>query len=175
LTVVGSHEANPAYADRAVDKATELGIADTVEFTGEVPESTLTALFEASDVLCVPSRYEGFGMVYLEAMEYGVVPIASSHGGAGEFIADGQNGFLVDPDDTERIAALLADLAANRDRLADLGVAALDTAAAHPSWEETLGEVRALLKRVSTASASTPVERTTTETHETTTDRGEQV
>jgi len=160
LTVVGSHEANPASASRAVDKATELGIADSVEFTGEVPESALTAILEASHMLCVPSRYEGFGMVYLEAMEYGVVPIGSSNGGAGEFIADGDNGFLVDPGDTERIAALLADLAADRDRLTDLGVAALDTAAAHPGWDETLGEVRALLKRVSTARASTGIHGT---------------
>jgi glycosyltransferase involved in cell wall biosynthesis len=93
-------------------------------------------------------------------MEYGVVPIGSSNGGAGEFIADGDNGFLVDPGDTERIAALLADLAADRDRLTDLGVAALDTAAAHPGWDETLGEVRALLKRVSTARASTGIHGT---------------
>jgi hypothetical protein len=106
-------------------------------------------------------------------------PWSTASSRAGEFIADGQNGFLVDPDDTERIAALLADLAADRDRLADLGVSALDTAAAHPSWEETLGEVRALLKRVSTASASTPTGRVATKTgdsqrHEANTDRGEQ-
>jgi glycosyltransferase involved in cell wall biosynthesis len=79
LTVVGSHEANPDYADRAVDKATERGIADCIEFMGEIPESALTTVLEASHVLCVPSRYEGFGMVYLEAMEYGVVPGRGVH------------------------------------------------------------------------------------------------
>jgi len=154
LTVIGSHKADPASAAEAVDSATERGIEDHVEFMGEVDESVLTAVFESSHVLCVPSRYEGFGMVYLEAMEYGVVPIGSSRGGAGEFIIDGDNGFLVDPVDDRRIAGLLADLAADRDQLAGLGVSALDTAAAHPSWDETLGEIRSFLKRLSADNAS---------------------
>jgi len=154
VTVVGSHEADPEYAATAVDKAAALGIDGRVEFTGAINGDDLTDVLAASHVLCVPSRYEGFGMVYLEAMEYGVVPIASAHGGAGEFIRDGDNGFLVDPGDHGRIAALLADLAADRDRLADLGMAALDTAAAHPSWDETLAEVRSLLARVATDRSS---------------------
>ena len=156
LTIVGSHEVDPSYAAAAVDRAAELGIDDRVAFTGEVDDDELTTVLEASHVLCVPSRYEGFGMVYLEAMEYGVVPIASANGGAGEFIRGGDNGFLVDPGDADRIAALLADLAADRNRLADLGVAALDTAAAHPSWDETMAEVRSLLAQLSTAADSTP-------------------
>ncbi len=169
LTVVGSHETNPAYAAAAVDKAAALGVDDRIEFTGEINDDDLTDVLAASHVLSVPSRYEGFGMVYLEAMEYGVVPIATSHGGANEFIQDGDNGFLVDPGDDDRIATLLADLAADRARLADIGVAALDTAAAHPSWDETLAEVRSLLAQMSptdraaaTDSASTPDETNAT-------------
>jgi|AntRauTorckE6833_2_1112554.scaffolds.fasta_scaffold01260_8 glycosyltransferase involved in cell wall biosynthesis len=154
MTVVGSHEADPEYAATAVDRVAELGADSRVEFTGEVDDDDLIDVLEASHVLCVPSRYEGFGMVYLEAMEYGVVPVASAHGGAGEFIRDGDNGFLVDPGDDDRIAALLSDLAADRGRLADLGVAALDTAAAHPSWDETLAEVRSLLAWMATDRSS---------------------
>ena len=150
LTVVGSHDADPDYAATAVDRAATLGVDDRVTFTGEVGEDELSGVFEASHVCCVPSRYEGFGMVYLEAMEYGVVPIASANGGAGEFVSDGDNGFLVDSGDADRIATLLADLADDRDRLADLGSAALDTAAAHPSWDETMAAVRSLLVRLST-------------------------
>jgi len=160
VTVVGSHEAEPEYAAEVVDRTAALGLDDRVAFTGEIDDDELTGVLEASHVLCVPSRYEGFGMVYLEAMEYGVVPIASANGGAGEFVSDGDNGFLVDPGDADRIAALLADLAADRDRLADLGVAALDTAAAHPSWEETLADVRSLLARVAT-DRSTAADRPT--------------
>ncbi|WP_253736532.1 glycosyltransferase family 4 protein [Halohasta salina] len=154
LTVVGSHTAAPAYAERVVEAATDRGLDDRVRFVGEVDDGALTDVLAASHVCCVPSTYEGFGMVYLEAMEHGVVPIASATGGAGEFVTDGGNGALVDPGDADRIAALLADWAADRDRLGDLGVAALETAAAHPSWAETLSAVRTYLQRL--ASDATP-------------------
>ncbi|WP_255190825.1 glycosyltransferase family 4 protein [Natronobeatus ordinarius] len=146
LTVVGSHDADPATARRAVERATVLGIADRVTFTGEVSNRELESILERSHVLAVPARYEGFGMVYLEAMEYGVVPIASAVGGASEFVADGRAGFLVDPDDAGQIGALVAELATDRDRLAALGHAALETAAAHPTWAETMDRVRSFLR-----------------------------
>ena len=146
LTVVGSHDADPATARAAVERATALGIADRVTFTGEVSDSELESILERSHVLAVPARYEGFGMVYLEAMEYGVVPIASAVGGASEFVADGRTGLLVDPDDAGRIGALVGELAADRDRLAALGRAALETAASHPTWAETMDRVRSFLR-----------------------------
>ena len=146
LTVVGSHDADPATARGAVERATALGIADRVAFTGELSDSELEAILERSHVLAVPAHYEGFGMVYLEAMEYGVVPIASAVGGASEFVADGRTGLLVDPDDAGRIGALVGELAADRDRLAALGHAALETAASHPTWAETTDRVRSFLR-----------------------------
>ena len=146
LTVVGSHDADPATARGAVERATTLEIADRVAFTGELSDSELEAILERSHVLAVPAHYEGFGMVYLEAMEYGVVPIASAVGGASEFVADGRTGLLVDPDDAGRIGALVGELAADRDRLAALGHAALETAASHPTWAETMDRVRSFLR-----------------------------
>ena len=148
VTVVGSHAAAPAYAERVVEAAADRGLDDRVRFAGEVADEDLLDVLEASHVCCVPSTYEGFGMVYLEAMEHGVVPIASATGGAGEFITDGDNGALVEPGDADRIAALLADWAADRGRLAALGVAALETAAAHPGWAETLSTVRGVLQEL---------------------------
>ena len=164
LTVVGSHAAAPAYAERVVEAAADRGLDDRVGFAGEVDDAALADVLAASHVCCVPSTYEGFGMVYLEAMEHGVVPIASATGGAGEFVTDGDNGALVDPGDVDRIAALLADWAADRDRLADRGVAALETAAAHPSWTETLSTVRTYLQQIALdeptpdPTAATPLE-----------------
>ena len=145
LTVVGSHDADPTYAASTVELATELGIDDRVAFAGEVDDATLEDVLERSHVLAVPASYEGFGMVYLEAMEYGVVPIASAVGGAGDIVADGRNGFLVDPDDPGRIAGLVETLDEDRGRLAALGRAALATADAHPGWAETMDAVRSFL------------------------------
>jgi glycosyltransferase involved in cell wall biosynthesis len=61
----------------------------------------------------MPSRREGFGLVYLEAMAHGLPCIGSTHDAAGELIQDGISGFLVDQSDigllAERIALLLTD------------------------------------------------------------------
>ena len=84
LTVVGSTEPEPAYAAQTRRRVAELDLSEHVDFVGEVSDDEVIAQLEASHVLCVPSRYEGFGMVYLEAMEYGVVPIATTKGGANE-------------------------------------------------------------------------------------------
>jgi glycosyltransferase involved in cell wall biosynthesis len=145
LTLVGRLDADPEYARSVVERASERGLADRVSFTGEISDTELESMFERSHVLAVPSTYEGFGMVYLEAMEYGVVPIASAVGGAEEFVDEGRNGFLVNPASPGRLASIVGRLAADRDALAALGVAALETAAAHPSWAETMTRVREFL------------------------------
>ncbi|GAB7092741.1 hypothetical protein JCM18237_30120 [Halorubrum luteum] len=148
LTVVGSHDVDPAYAARVVERAAALGVDDRVSFVGELSDVALAETFEDAHVCCVPARYEAFGMVHLEAIEHGVVPVAGAVGGTGEFVRDGVNGFLVDPDDDRAIADRLRRLAADRDRLAELGVAALSTAEAHPTWEETTDRLRAFLATV---------------------------
>ncbi|WP_293032642.1 glycosyltransferase family 4 protein [Natronococcus sp.] len=147
LTVVGSSDADPAYATQMRERAEILAVDDRVEFAGRVSDDALESVYERSHVLAVPSRHEAFGMVYLEAMEYGVVPIASLNGGASEFVIDSENGFLVPPEAPDRIAARLEELAADRDRLATLGAQALETAAAHPWWTETTATVRSFLRR----------------------------
>lgn len=149
LTVVGSHESTPDYADSVVRAAEQRGVEDCVEFTGEVDTDALEGVLERSHVCCVPSRYEAFGMVYLEAMEYGVVPIASSVGGASEFVEHEHNGFVVDPGHDAGIAAILTALDDDRERLARLGEGALLTAEQHPTWDETMAEIRAFLQSLS--------------------------
>ncbi|MHC3438413.1 glycosyltransferase family 4 protein [Natrialbaceae archaeon A-gly3] len=157
LTVVGSHEVDPVYARDGRKHTRQLGIEGRTVFTGEVTDRELEAILEGSHALLVPARYEGYGMVYLEAMEYGVVPIASAVGGAGEFVGDGENGFLVDPGETARIAEIVTELADDRDLLATLGVAALETAAAHPGWEESMETIRAFLRSFVEGESATPV------------------
>ncbi|QSG01289.1 glycosyltransferase family 4 protein [Natranaeroarchaeum sulfidigenes] len=149
LTVVGSHDADPDYAASVVMAASEYGIDDRVEFTGKIEPPGLEAILERSHVCCVPSRYEAFGMVYLEAMEYGVVPIAGSVGGAGEFVEHGHNGFVVEPGDEAGITTHLQELDDQRGRLAQLGKRALVTARQHPTWDESMSDIRAFLGKQS--------------------------
>lgn len=77
----------------------ELGLADRVTAPGLVED--LAPVLPLADLLLLPSRHESFGLVALEAMACGVPVIATNRGGTGEFIDDGVNGFLRDPDDID--------------------------------------------------------------------------
>jgi N-acetyl-alpha-D-glucosaminyl L-malate synthase BshA len=80
----------------------DAGLTDRVVFLGQVED--LEAILPCADVFLLPSRHESFGLVALEAMSCGVPVIATRRGGTGEFIEDGINGALRDPDDIEGMA-----------------------------------------------------------------------
>jgi phosphatidylinositol alpha-1,6-mannosyltransferase len=85
--------------------AAQLGVSDIVEFCGWVGEAELRAAYARASVFAMPSSKEGFGIVYLEAWQRGLPVICSKDGAAREIVADGSDGFVVDPADT----AMLAD------------------------------------------------------------------
>ncbi len=76
---------------------TEAGLDDQTEYLGQI--DNLEEIMPVADLLLLPSLHESFGLVGLEAMACGVVPLLTSRGGASEFIQDGINGLLRDPDD----------------------------------------------------------------------------
>lgn len=86
----------------------ERGIEKKTVFLG--PSENLEEVLPAADVLLLPSLHESFGLVALEAMACGVVPVATAVGGAGEFITDGHNGFLRDPQDVEGMVQVIDSL-----------------------------------------------------------------
>lgn len=142
LRIVGDDTADESYASTLRSEIHSRGLGERIDVTGIIPTARLESAFEESHVCCVPSRYEPFGMALLEAMEYGVVPIAGTAGGTGEFIRHGENGFLVTPGDTHEIAETLELLACDRSRLARCGVRARATAVEHPTWTDTVRTVR---------------------------------
>ena len=81
---------------------TDAGLSDKVDFLGQV--DSLEEVLPVADLLLLPSLHESFGLVALEAMSCGVIPVATNRGGAGEFIQDGLNGFLRDPHDVQGMA-----------------------------------------------------------------------
>src|SRR5262249_34546919 len=86
------------------------GVAERVIFTGFVPQPVLEELYRRCGVFAMPSRQEGFGLVYLEAMQAGLPCIASNADGAQEIIIDGEIGYLVAPDDPAALTAALTRL-----------------------------------------------------------------
>jgi glycosyltransferase involved in cell wall biosynthesis len=78
-----------------------------VVFAGFVPDEDLAAHFGLADVYAMPSRKEGFGIVFIEAMFYGLPVIAGNIDGSVDALADGELGFLVDPDRPDEIMAAI--------------------------------------------------------------------
>lgn len=94
-------------------KAADLGIADRVVFTGLFPEGEKTDLYNLADVYVMPSRGEGFGFVFLEAMACGVPVIASRLDGGREAVRHGLLGQLVDPTNPAEIRTAIRDALAD--------------------------------------------------------------
>jgi glycosyltransferase involved in cell wall biosynthesis len=98
---------------RLEDLVRENGLSDRVIFTGVVSDEELIGFYKACDVFLMPSRQEGFGIVFLEAMAFEKPVIGGNHGGTPEVIVDNETGFLVEHGDVnslaDRIIRLLLD------------------------------------------------------------------
>jgi len=105
----------------------ELKIADRVRFLGRQSRQQVAAAMRRSSVFALPSRYEGLGCVYLEAMSTGKPVIGCRGQGIAEIIQHGTNGFLVGPDNERELTLALGMLLRDDMRRRNLGAAARDT------------------------------------------------
>ena len=103
-------------AVRLQHKAAQLGVADRVIFTGLFPDADKPDLYALADVYVMPSRGEGFGYVFLEALASGVPVVGSKHDGGREALLGGALGLLVDPANPAEILAALRELLARNER-----------------------------------------------------------
>jgi phosphatidylinositol alpha-1,6-mannosyltransferase len=92
LVLVGQGEDRP----RLERLSRDLKVSSQVHFAGAVPDTELPAYYEAAEVFAMPSRAEGFGLVYLEAMYHGKPCIAGNADAAGEVVLEGETGLLVE-------------------------------------------------------------------------------
>lgn len=145
LNIAGSLRIDPAYARRIYGLMDRYDLDKRVIWRGSLNDAGLAKELAAAHVLVVPSSYEGFGIVYLEGMAFGLPAIATTAGAAGEIITDGEDGFLVPPEDPVALADRLSSLAAGRDTLARMGQAALARYARHPTWEQSAAAIRGFL------------------------------
>lgn len=145
LRVVGSQAVAPDYARRMRWMAAEAEIDVDVTWLGLLTDAELAGEMAAADVLAVPSEYEGFGIVYLEGMGFGLPSLATTAGAAAEIITDGENGYLFGPGDARALAARIEALATDPALLARMSAAARQRYAAHPTWKATTTAIREFL------------------------------
>lgn len=118
-------ELEQAEFERLTQLHAELGIGDLVTFLGAKDQDRLVYYYSAAEVVVMPSHYESFGMVALEAMACGTPVIASDVGGLSFSIEDGFNGYLVpgqDPDALAGKVALLLRRPSLRDHLGEQAI-----------------------------------------------------
>jgi phosphatidylinositol alpha-1,6-mannosyltransferase len=114
-----------------------------IVFHGFVPESVLAAHYARSRVYAMPSRGEGFGLVYVEAMRHALPVIGSIHDAASEVIVDGKTGYVVDQDDPNVLTEALTQLLREPALAAELGQAGQQRWAKHfcfGAFRERFGE-----------------------------------
>src|SRR5579863_9917126 len=86
------------------------GFLDRVNFTGEVSDARLEMHLHQCDVFVAPSRYESFGLVFLEAMMFGKPVVGCRAGGMTEVIEEGVTGLLAEPGDAVSLASAISAL-----------------------------------------------------------------
>lgn len=101
----------------------DLGLRAMVRFLGTVPRRELEARYRQAALFCLPSRQEGFGIVFLEAMACGKPVVAARAAAVPETVAEGDVGLLVEPDDLEGLTAALVALLGDRERRRAMGAA----------------------------------------------------
>lgn len=127
--------------------ATRLGLDGAVAFLGHVSLAMLAAEYRNADVFCLPSRQEGFGIVFLEAMAAGLPIVACQAAAVPEVVADGETGLLVPPLDPAALAAALARLADDAALRWRLGMAGRDRVAAYAPERVAMAFLAALRER----------------------------
>jgi D-inositol-3-phosphate glycosyltransferase len=145
VTIIGGDpkpdsELEQAEFERLTQLRAELGIGDLVTFLGAKDQDTLVYYYSSAEMVVMPSHYESFGMVALEAMACGTPVIGSDVGGLSFSIEDGFNGYLVPGKDPETLAdkiALLLRRPSLRDHLGEQAIHWVERYA----WKHIAGEI----------------------------------
>jgi len=148
LTIIGNLTADKDYVREIRRQIDVCKLSARVTIPGALPDEELVARLRSAQVLAVPSSYEGFGIVYLEGMGFGLPAIGTLAGGAREIISHGENGFLIAEGDILALAECLRNIAYDRDWLSLMGKNAHERYLFHSTWQQSCRNITSFLERV---------------------------
>lgn len=107
--------------DNVLGDSEKIPMIDTekITFCGWIPHDKLDGYYKSCDAVIMPSRWEAFGLVGVEAMKYGKPIIVSNRGALPELVEDGENGYIFPFDSPDALTHLLSGL--DKEKLADMG------------------------------------------------------
>ena len=124
------------------------GLSDRFEWLDEVPFNDMPKIYNAMSLVTAPARYEGFGMVPLEAMACGKPVIASRTGAYGQMIDPGVNGWLVNTDDLEGFTEVLSTALSNESLLSGMGISGMNKVKQEFSAEVEADSIIGVYKKI---------------------------
>jgi len=146
LLIVGGNSAEPDPAftpeiGRLMRLAESLGVAGSIVFTGQRPRAQLRDYYGAADVFVTTPWYEPFGITPVEAMACGTPVVGTAVGGIKHTVVDGKTGFLVPPNDPEKLAEKLSWLYHHPQEAKRFGWAGMQRAYRHYTWRSVAGRI----------------------------------
>ncbi len=145
LSIIGGNVGDEAHEDvelqRLKQLSHELGLGDFVTFLGAKSQDKLHNYYSAAEAVIMPSHYESFGMVALEAMACGTPVVASEVGGLAYLVQDGVTGFHVPADSPGELAGKICLILANDELRQELSAAATRYAQRY-SWPRIADQIQ---------------------------------
>lgn len=139
---VGGDQFDPDWAAYLRTTAETLGLGERISFAGTVTD--LTAEYQNAELFVLPSRFEGYGMVFAEALSFGL-PIIAARAGAVPDVVPENAGMLVPPDDATSLAYAIHSVLTEPERYQALRFGAQQAAVNLPQWHDTAAQIAALL------------------------------
>lgn len=134
------------HRERLEARTDELGLTEQVEFLGFVPDGALPSLYASSDAFLFLSRYEGFGLTFLEAMASGTPVIGTPVGGFPDVVSNGEDSLIVDHDGTD-VARAIDELTDHPDRTNEMGIRARRVAKGR-TWDDVATDTEVVYRSV---------------------------
>lgn len=133
LYMIGTGE--PEYREKVSSLIDELQLRDRICWQEKMEQRYLSRIYGLADFFLLPTEYEIFGMVLLEAMYYGNVVLTTPNGGSSMLVENGANGFIMDSADEEAWADCINKLYRNPDAMRQVGMQAAKTVAERYTWD----------------------------------------
>lgn len=147
LELIGEADADPAYA-ASVRAAIEDAPGASITVSGPVDDAVLEAAYAVADLFVLPSRYEGYGIAYAEALAHGL-PVIACDVGPIPGLAGAEAATLVPAGDIRALSGALDLLLENTALRSQMSAAARRRADDLPRWEDTVAAFRRVLEEAS--------------------------